>query len=202
MPGDEPSDERPQAGGCVPVGVRFAQGFQRPYVAGPDDLEQQVLLRPEVYVERSRRQAHGGGDIPGRGRVIPAGREAAHPRRQQAPGDLSPLAVPELGRPVRQAGRERALVTRPGHRNTCRPSPSCPSVVLSRPCRRRDVKRTVLRELTMRLVSVRVERRAPWRCHARSRPPWILLTTSCWPSSSASTGPGSTTRRSRAPTSG
>src|SRR6185437_15429773 len=60
MPGDEPSDERPQAGGCVPVGVRFAQGFQRPHVAGPDDLEQQVLLRPEVYVERSRGQAHGG----------------------------------------------------------------------------------------------------------------------------------------------
>jgi hypothetical protein len=61
-----------------------------------DDFEQQVFLRREMHVERTGRQSHGGGDIPGRGRVETVRREAAHPRCQQAPGDLPPLAVPEL----------------------------------------------------------------------------------------------------------
>jgi hypothetical protein len=69
VPGDKPCDKRSQVGDRISVGFRFLQDFKRPYVPGPDDLEQQVFLGREVNVKRTGRQTHGGGDIPGRGRV-------------------------------------------------------------------------------------------------------------------------------------
>jgi hypothetical protein len=69
VPGDEPGDQRSQVGDRIFAGFGFRQDFKRSHVPGPDDFEQQVFLRREMYVERTGRQTHRSGDIPGRGRV-------------------------------------------------------------------------------------------------------------------------------------
>jgi hypothetical protein len=69
VPGDKPCDQRSQVGDRISAGFRFLQDFERPHVPGSDDFEQQVFLRREVNVKRTGRQAHGSGDISGRGRV-------------------------------------------------------------------------------------------------------------------------------------
>src|ERR1051325_4423138 len=89
------------------------------------------------------------------------------------------MAIPELSRPIRQAGGQHAFVTKPWHPSTCyaspsafcRPAPECPCACETS-CRHRTAKRTLRRELTMRLVSsygrvpssersVHIEGRAP-----------------------------------------